>query len=99
GGHHRAVGDHDVRPDRQRVAPDRPVGVDGPGTLALDRLDRHPRLPLATLVLDDDLAGEAGDLVDLVVDRDAFLDVAIGQLPPALGADPCGRHGTFSETQ
>jgi hypothetical protein len=75
-GDNRAVGHHHVRLDRQGVAADGAVGLDRSlGALALDGLDRHPRLPQPALILDDDLAGEAGDLVDLVVDRHALLDV------------------------
>src|SRR5262249_39624989 len=85
--HRRPVGHHDVGPDRQRVAPDRPVGVDRRGALALEGLDRHPRLPLPALVLDDDLAGEPGDLVDLVVDGHALLDVPVDELAGDLGED------------
>ena len=50
-------------------------------------LDLDRRLLLLVRRVDDDVARQAGDLVDFLVDRDAFEDVLEADLPGFLGED------------
>src|SRR6185503_1346835 len=81
---HREVGAH-----RQRVAVPLGAGGDGVG-IGVSAHDDDARLQLALGVLDDDLALEAGDLVELLAHGDAFHDVLVLRLAGELGEDRVG---------
>ena len=73
----------DVGADRQEVAGVEIVGArDLRGLARLRVLDRDARTKIGGARLDDDLAGEAGDLVELLGDGDALDEVAELHLPP-----------------
>src|SRR5205085_4874488 len=81
-----AVVDGDVRADRQVVA-GRRLRVGQVLRVALVVLDGDSRLRLGVAALDDRLAREAGDLVELLVHRHAFDDVREADHAPHLGHD------------
>src|SRR6185436_835622 len=81
---HREVGTH-----RQRVAVPLGAGGDGVG-IGMGAHDDDAQLQLALGVLDDDLAREAGDLVELLAHGDAFHDVLVLRLAGELREDRVG---------
>ena len=68
---------HDVRADGQEVTRSRSSCPELLGLAGLGVLDRDARAEVRGARLDDDLAREAGDLVELLVHRDAFDEVAV----------------------
>src|ERR1700730_1983397 len=87
--HLHAVGAEQVGTHRQHVASPRLSGRLAVRRVvpAARRLDRHPGLKLALLVLDDHAPGEAGDLVELLPDRDSVHYVAVRDGAGDLGQD------------
>src|SRR5438552_7251116 len=90
-----AVRHVEVRAHRQRV----PVTLDGlhRGLTLAGRADDDARLQLALRILDDDLAGEAGDLVELLPHRDALDDALVLDPPAALRQDRVGERVPLDE--
>ncbi len=71
-----AVLNDDVRPDRQQVTRIERAARQLQGLAALRALDRDARAQVGGARLDDHLARQAGDLVELFGHRDAFDDIA-----------------------
>src|SRR5208282_6823970 len=86
---HRAVGHADVRADRQIVPRILHPAFDLRG-LAADVLDRNSRANVDVLELDDDVGARAGALVDPLLHRLAFEDVAVFYLSADFGDDRRG---------
>src|SRR5207245_11420246 len=80
-----AVGDREVRAHRQRV----PVALTG-GVPGVRRPDDDARLELALRILDDDLAREARDLVELLPHGHTLVDLLVLGPASELGEDRLG---------
>src|SRR5206468_4329963 len=85
-----AVGDVEVGAHRERIAV--PLGA-----RRLRRVDDDAGLQAALGVLDDDLAREAGDLVELLAHGHAFHDVLVLHLAGELGEDRVGERIPLDE--
>src|SRR2546422_7518462 len=85
-----AVGDVEVGAHRERIAV--PLGA-----RRLRRVDDDAGLQAAIGVLDDDLAREARDLVELLAHGDAFDDVLVLHLARELGEDRVGERIPLDE--